>query len=97
MLCCLTSYHHGRSRCVDDIKEEEEQVRAENQRHEEGKAMDGAVCEAWLATVGAKESKINDGEDRGLMAEIYDIMMADWQTWFGTLCFLLWLLFLIII
>lgn len=85
--------------CKDDIQEEEK-VRVENQRYEEGNATDGAVCEAWLAAAGTKDHKNNsndEGEDRGLIAEMYDIVMADWQTWFGTLCFLLWLLFLIII
>lgn len=72
----------------------------ENQRYEEGKAMDGDVFETWLAAAGTNENKKNSddqGEDRGLMAEMYDIMMADWHTWFGTLCFLLWLLLIIII
>lgn len=60
--------------------------------------MDGALCQAWLAAAnkGNKE-ETDEAEDRGLMAEVYDLIMADWQTWFGTLCFLLWLLFLIIV
>lgn len=69
--------------------------------YEERKPLDGVTCKAWLA-VGHKTNKGQadegvDGDDRGLMAEVYDIIMVDWQTWFGTLCVLLWLLFLIII
>ncbi|XP_055007016.1 protein suppressor 2 of zeste-like [Boleophthalmus pectinirostris] len=86
--------------CKDDTEEEELDAIAENQSCEEESVMDGALCEAWL-TAGAKQDKNStgdeDGEDRGLMAEVYDIIMTDWQTWFGTLCFLLWLLFLIVV
>ncbi|KAJ0005749.1 hypothetical protein NQD34_015643 [Periophthalmus magnuspinnatus] len=88
--------------CKDDRGEEELDAIAGNQSCEEERVLDGALCEAWL-TAGANQDKNStdddddEGEDRGLMAEVYDIIMADWQTWFGTLCFLLWLLFLIIV
>ncbi|XP_061580073.1 coiled-coil domain-containing protein 141 [Cololabis saira] len=36
-------------------------------------------------------------EDRWLVTEVYDIIGVDWLTWFGTLCFLLWLLYLIVL
>ncbi|CAK6974038.1 coiled-coil domain-containing protein 141 [Scomber scombrus] len=35
--------------------------------------------------------------DRWLMAEVFDIISVDWQTWFGILCVLLWLLYLIVL
>lgn len=37
------------------------------------------------------------GGDKRLMAELSDVIAADWQTWFGTLCVLLWLLYLIVL
>ncbi|XP_070832697.1 centromere-associated protein E-like [Chaetodon trifascialis] len=35
--------------------------------------------------------------DDWLLIEVFDIISADWQTFFGTLCFLLWLLYLIVL
>ncbi|XP_076603855.1 uncharacterized protein LOC143330952 isoform X2 [Chaetodon auriga] len=35
--------------------------------------------------------------DDWLVIEVFDIISADWQTFFGTLCFLLWLLYLIVL
>lgn len=35
--------------------------------------------------------------DKWLVAEVFDIITVDWQTWFGTLCVLLWLLYLIVL
>ncbi|KAG7233598.1 hypothetical protein INR49_006813 [Caranx melampygus] len=37
------------------------------------------------------------GGGKWLVAEALDIISADWQTWFGTLCVLLWLLYLILL
>ncbi|XP_071328802.1 coiled-coil domain-containing protein 141 isoform X2 [Trachinotus anak] len=39
----------------------------------------------------------SSSSDKWLMAEVFDIISADWQTWFGTLCVLLWLLYLIVL
>lgn len=35
--------------------------------------------------------------DKWLVAEVFDIISVDWQTWFGTLCVLLWLICLILL
>ncbi|MEQ2292621.1 hypothetical protein AMECASPLE_024919, partial [Ameca splendens] len=35
--------------------------------------------------------------DNWLVLEAFDIIMEDWSTWFGTLCVLLWLLWLILL
>ncbi|XP_029283232.1 flocculation protein FLO11 isoform X2 [Cottoperca gobio] len=35
--------------------------------------------------------------DTWLVAEVFDIISVDWQTWFGTLCVLMWLLYLILL
>ncbi|XP_062258140.1 trichohyalin isoform X2 [Platichthys flesus] len=35
--------------------------------------------------------------DKWLVAEVFDLIRVDWQTWFGTLCVLLWLLYLILL
>ncbi|XP_072300387.1 uncharacterized protein ccdc141 [Eucyclogobius newberryi] len=80
--------------CKDD-REEEEHAIVEKQICEERSAVGRALCET-MPTAGAKRHKHNT-DDGGLAADVYDIIMADWQTWFGTLCFLLWLLFLIIV
>ncbi|XP_047457609.1 golgin subfamily B member 1-like isoform X2 [Mugil cephalus] len=37
------------------------------------------------------------GDDGWLLVEVLDTIREDWQTWFGSLCALLWLLYLIIL
>ncbi|XP_047198504.1 uncharacterized protein LOC118120004 [Hippoglossus stenolepis] len=36
-------------------------------------------------------------DDKWLVAEVFDLISVDWQTWIGTLCVLLWLLYLILL
>ncbi|KAM4731730.1 uncharacterized protein ccdc141 isoform 2-T4 [Anableps anableps] len=39
----------------------------------------------------------SSGADKWLVLEAFDIIMEDWNTWFGTLCVLLWLLYVILL
>lgn len=100
-MCFLTSCHHGRSRFKD----------GEVSSTEDGKhflfipeASDGGLYEAqvsghhdlWRPADNNGGGGKADG-DRWLVAEVFDIINSDWQTWFGTLCVLLWLLYLIVL
>ncbi|XP_068592421.1 coiled-coil domain-containing protein 141 isoform X2 [Cebidichthys violaceus] len=38
-----------------------------------------------------------DEDDEWLLAQVFDIITVDWHTWFGTLCVLLWLIYLILL
>nr|XP_020491126.1 coiled-coil domain-containing protein 141 [Labrus bergylta] len=40
---------------------------------------------------------ISSSCDKWLVTEVFEIMSVDWHTWFGTLCVLLWLLYLILL
>ncbi|XP_068457611.1 coiled-coil domain-containing protein 141 isoform X2 [Clinocottus analis] len=39
----------------------------------------------------------DDEDDEWLLAQVFDIISIDWHTWFGTLCALLWLIYLILL
>ncbi|XP_035532529.1 uncharacterized protein ccdc141 [Morone saxatilis] len=59
---------------------------------------DGGFHEALAANhQDERRAEDNGGGDKWLVAEVFDIISADWQTWFGTLCVLLWLLYLIVL
>ncbi|KAM9346895.1 uncharacterized protein ccdc141 [Symphorus nematophorus] len=45
----------------------------------------------------AQRAAGNSSGDKWLVAEVFDIISVDWQTWFGTLCVLLWLIYLIVL
>ncbi|XP_034417600.1 coiled-coil domain-containing protein 141 [Cyclopterus lumpus] len=39
----------------------------------------------------------DDDDDEWLLAQVFDIISVDWHTWFGMLCVLLWLIYLILL
>lgn len=45
----------------------------------------------------ARAAERKDSSDKWLVAEVFDIISEDWQSWFGTLCVLLWLLYLVLL
>ncbi|KAM6955110.1 uncharacterized protein PEZ65_000046 [Lycodopsis pacificus] len=45
----------------------------------------------------ADEDDGGDDDDEWLLAQVFDIITVDWHTWFGTLCVLLWLIYLILL
>ncbi|XP_069388735.1 coiled-coil domain-containing protein 141 isoform X3 [Paralichthys olivaceus] len=86
-VCCLTSCHRGRSRSKD------------------GDTSPGPspVCDGGKHFLFIPEALDSDGglhdvvKHQWLVAEVFDLFSVDWQTWFGTLCVLLWLLYLILL
>uniref|UniRef100_UPI0037E93A2C uncharacterized protein ccdc141 n=1 Tax=Semicossyphus pulcher TaxID=241346 RepID=UPI0037E93A2C len=105
-VCCLTSCHHGRFRSREGEMSATDPDRAlacEDGKHflfiPEALDSDGGLNEARadkhhdpLQAAGNSSSG-----DKWLVTEVLDIINVDWQTWFGTLCVLLWLLYLIIL
>ncbi|KAM3607774.1 uncharacterized protein V6R79_013751 [Siganus canaliculatus] len=89
VVCCLTCCH-GRFRFPDG-----ELFIPEVLDLHEAQAADHG--DARQAAGGSSSSISSGGGDKWLLAEVFDIISADWQTWFGTLCVLLWLLYLIIL
>ena len=47
------------------------------------------------ATLQATHS--NHSSEKWLVGEVYDIISLDWNTWFGTLCVLLWMLYMVLL
>lgn len=39
----------------------------------------------------------DEDDDEWLLAQVFDIISVDWHTWFGMLCVLLWLIYLILL
>ncbi|XP_074484104.1 uncharacterized protein LOC141763567 [Sebastes fasciatus] len=68
--------------------------------HEDGKDF-LFIPEASDSDGGSYEARAADRRDGSgdewLVAEVFDIISVDWQTWFGTLCVLLWLLYLVLL
>lgn len=107
-MCCLTPCHHGRFRFKDG--ELSATGPGRELAYEDGKQFlfnpeasdsDGGLYEDQAAghhdsRQAAGNSCSSSGGDKWLVAEVFDIISVDWQTWFGTLCVLLWLLYLII-
>ncbi|XP_067458887.1 coiled-coil domain-containing protein 141 isoform X2 [Thunnus thynnus] len=60
-------------------------------------ALDGGLYKAQYPSYHDCSDGSKTDDDRWLVAEVFDIINVDWQTWFGTLCVLLWLLYLIIL
>ncbi|XP_032364328.1 uncharacterized protein ccdc141 [Etheostoma spectabile] len=62
---------------------------------------DGLVPEASGSDGGRYESRVaaqrGSSADDWLLGEVFDIIGVDWLTWFGTLCVLLWLIYLILL
>nr|XP_046259696.1 uncharacterized protein ccdc141 [Scatophagus argus] len=64
----------------------------------EASDSDGGLREARAAyRHDAQRAAANSSGDKWLVAEVFDIITVDWQNWFGTLCVLLWLLYLILL
>ncbi|XP_038575928.1 titin homolog isoform X2 [Micropterus salmoides] len=58
----------------------------------------GGLYEAGAANHHDPRRAANSSSsDKWLVAEVFDIISEDWQTWFGTLCVVLWLLYLIVL
>lgn len=108
-VCCLTSCHHGRFRFKDgelSATGPGRELACEDGKHflfiPEASDSDGGLYEDRAADhhdlpQAADNSCSSTGGDKWLVAEVFDIISADWQTWFGTLCVLLWLLYLIVL
>lgn len=82
---CLTCCHHGRFRFNHEEVSATGPSRGltgQDRKHDE-RPVAGNGC--------------SGSGDTWLVAEVFDIISADWQTWFGTLCVLLWLLYLIVL
>lgn len=101
VLCCLTCCHHGCFRCKDGEASAAGTAQApacEDRKHflfvPETSDSDGGSCDARAAD---QQDAGRAAGDKWLMAEVFEIISVDWQTWFGTLCVLLWLLYLIVI
>lgn len=103
---CLTSCHHGHFR----FKEGEVAASDPGQSLfcEEGKHVlcvpkvsdsDGRSEEAWAAKhhESLQAAGNSNRSDEWLVTEVFNIITADWHTWFGTLCVFLWLLYLILL
>ncbi|XP_074551406.1 uncharacterized protein ccdc141 [Halichoeres trimaculatus] len=76
--------------------------------HEEGKHVlcipevsdsDGRSKEAWAAKhqESLQPAGNSSSGDEWLVTEVFNIISVDWHSWFGTLCVLLWLLYLILL
>ncbi|XP_023253042.1 coiled-coil domain-containing protein 141 [Seriola lalandi dorsalis] len=62
-------------------------------------SSDGGINQARVANHHDSQQTASNSSssDKCLVAEVFDIISTDWQTWFGTLCVLLWLLYLILL
>lgn len=102
---CLTSCHHGRFRFKDGDASAAGPGRAparEDEKHflfiPEASDSGGGLYEAGAANHHDPRRAANSSSsDKWLVAEVFDIISEDWQTWFGTLCVVLWLLYLIVL
>lgn len=65
----------------------------------EASNSDGGLYKAQTANryKCQRAARSNGSGDKWSMAEVLDTSSMDWQTWFGTLCVLLWLLYLIVL
>ncbi|KAM4561414.1 uncharacterized protein ccdc141 [Fundulus diaphanus] len=79
---CLTACHHGRCRFTHEGAPPRHTDRDQNRDREQSQQLAGSS-----SGVG----------DKWLVLEALDVIMEDWNTWFGTLCVLLWLLYLILL
>ncbi len=100
LVCCLTSCHHGRFRFKDgEVSAPDRALACKDRKHflfiPEASDSDGVL----RGEQGVPQAAGNScsSSDKWLLAEVFDIISADWQTWFGTLCVLLWLLYLIVL
>lgn len=95
---CLTSCRHGHFRFGDV----EVSAAAVDRKHvlsvPETSESGGPFNEAQAANHhNATPANSCSSGDKWLLAEVFDIITEDWHTWLGTLCFLLWLLYLMIL
>lgn len=101
-VCCLTSCRHGRFRFKDGEVSSTGPDRTpacEDGKHflfiPEVLDTDGGLNEARAANCHDPRQAAGNSCSSG--DEWLDILSVDWQTWFGTLCVLLWLLYLIVL
>lgn len=101
VVCCLTRCHHGRFRFKDgevSATGPSRELASVNRKHSlfvpEVSDWDG---ELYQARAENHHDAVVSSSDKWLVAEVFDIISEDWQTWFGTLCVLLWLLYLIVL
>lgn len=101
VVCCLTHCHHGRFRFKDgevSATGPSRELACVNRKHSlfvpEVSDWDG---ELYQARAKNHHDAVVSSSDKWLVAEVFDIISEDWQTWFGTLCVLLWLLYLIVL
>lgn len=93
---CLTCCHHGRFRCNDEEASAiglSRGLTGEDRKHF---LFVPDASDSDTAAASHHDERQAAG-DKWLVAEVCDIISADWQTWFGTLCVLLWLLYLIVL
>ncbi|XP_047193080.1 uncharacterized protein LOC124850984 isoform X1 [Scophthalmus maximus] len=98
--CCLTSCHRDHSRFIDGDVSTDIPGRAlvcEDGKHflfiSVESDADGGLHEAQAAK---RDDSQQTAGDRWLVAKVLDTITVDW-TWFGTLCVLLWLLYLMLL
>lgn len=104
-MCCLTSCHHGRFRFKDgevSVPGPGRVLACEDRKHflfvpEASGSDDGSYEAASHHNVQQAAGNGCSSSDKWLLAEVFDILSVDWQNWFGTLCVLLWLLYLIVL
>lgn len=103
-LCCLTPCHRDRSRFKDGDVSATSPGRAlvcEDGKHflfiPEVLDSDGRLYKARAANHHDSQRTAGCSSDKCLVAEVFDNISVDWRTWFGTLCVLLWLLYLIVL
>lgn len=95
---CLTSCRHGHFRFGDV----EVSAAAVDRKHvlsvPETSQSGGPFNEAQATNHhNATPADSCSSGDKWLPVQVFDIIAEDWHTWLGTLCFLLWLLYLMIL
>lgn len=103
-VCYLTSCRHGYSRFKDGEVSATSLGRVlacEDEKHflfiPEASDSDGGLYKVRAANYQNSQLVASSSSDKWSMAEVLDSISVDWQTWFGTLCVLLWLLYLIVL
>lgn len=107
VVSCLTSCHHGHFRFKDGEVSGTGPGRTlacEDRKHflfvPEASGSDVGLNEVQAENHRDAQQPAGNscsGGDDWLVVEVFDIISEDWYTWFGTLCFLLWLLYLIVL
>lgn len=96
LVCCLISCHHGHFR----FRDVEMSAAIEDRKHvlSVPETLDSGVRLHEGQAANHHEAVVATcSSNKWLVDEVFDIISVDWWTWFGTLCLLLWLLYLIVL